>query len=291
MKIIFIASLGHSGSTLLDLMLNAHPQLVSVGELKQLSRYARFIPPPRKHRCTCMTESLWDCPFWSRVSALTEKACGRTIGELNVETYKDPESFHSDNVELFNAISAVAGKEYIVDSSKDPSRLRLLMDNPALEVFPIFLLRDPKGQICSSLRKGQNMVRAIADYAIINRRIYSSIKDRPHAVVRYEDLVRNPESTLSTLMEAIGLDFNLVQLRWAEKERHNVGGNRMRRQKTSKLELDDSWRRTLSVPRRLLIDFGASSLPSLILFGISQVSHRLLNKRRSLFHLLTYTQR
>ena len=38
MRVIFIASLSHSGSTLLDLMLNAHPQMVSVGELKQLGR-------------------------------------------------------------------------------------------------------------------------------------------------------------------------------------------------------------------------------------------------------------
>ena len=44
-RVIFIASLSHSGSTLLDLMLNAHPELVSVGELKQLSRYARFNKP------------------------------------------------------------------------------------------------------------------------------------------------------------------------------------------------------------------------------------------------------
>ena len=35
-KVVFIASLSHSGSTLLDLMLNAHPDVTSVGELKQL---------------------------------------------------------------------------------------------------------------------------------------------------------------------------------------------------------------------------------------------------------------
>jgi len=34
--------LSHSGSTLLDLMLNAHPQAISVGELKQLGRFARL---------------------------------------------------------------------------------------------------------------------------------------------------------------------------------------------------------------------------------------------------------
>ena len=42
MKVIFIASLSHSGSTLLDLMLNAHRDVISVGELKQLGRFARL---------------------------------------------------------------------------------------------------------------------------------------------------------------------------------------------------------------------------------------------------------
>ena len=49
-KVIFIASLSHSGSTLLDLMLNAHPQVASVGELKQLGRFARLEKPNRQLR-------------------------------------------------------------------------------------------------------------------------------------------------------------------------------------------------------------------------------------------------
>lgn len=33
MRLIYIVGTAHSGSTLLDLILNAHPQIVSVGEL------------------------------------------------------------------------------------------------------------------------------------------------------------------------------------------------------------------------------------------------------------------
>ena len=87
LKVIFIASLSHSGSTLLDLMLNAHPDVVSVGELKQLGRFARFEKPGRRLRCTCGAESLVSCDFWSRVSAMTKARIGRTIRDLNVEDY------------------------------------------------------------------------------------------------------------------------------------------------------------------------------------------------------------
>ena len=255
MKIVFIASLSHSGSTLLDLMLNAHPKVTSVGELKQLSRFARFQKRRVRHRCTCNADSLWECPFWSRVNAFAEQASGQTIGELNVEDYDDVESFKRDNVVLFEAIAAASGKEYIVDSSKSRSRLKLLMENPALDVFPVFLLRDPKGQVCSALNKSKtNMRNLILDYVSTNRGIYSIVKGRPHIIVRYERLVCSPERTLRMLMEAIGLAFDPVQLNWAVQERHNVGGNGMRRGTTSKLKLDDRWRQDLSLTEKFVID-------------------------------------
>ena len=75
-KVVFIASLSHSGSTLLDLMLNAHPDVASVGELKQLGRFARLEKPNRRLRCTCGADSLLTCEFWTKVSALTKAATG-----------------------------------------------------------------------------------------------------------------------------------------------------------------------------------------------------------------------
>ena len=107
-KVIFIASLSHSGSTLLDLMLNAHPEVASVGELKQLGRFARLEKPNRQLRCTCGAENLMSCEFWTKVSALTKAATGRTIGELNVEDYDEVESFDRDNAALFQAIATVS---------------------------------------------------------------------------------------------------------------------------------------------------------------------------------------
>ena len=119
MRVIFIASLSHSGSTLLDLMLNAHPELVSVGELKQLSRFARF-NKPKQPRCTCGTPSLWDCDFWKSVNDVTNRISGKTIADINVEDYEEFIGFQKDNVVLFKAIAEASGKQYIVDLSKSP---------------------------------------------------------------------------------------------------------------------------------------------------------------------------
>ena len=237
-------------------MLNAHPEVASVGELKQLGRFARLEKPNRQLRCTCGAESLLSCKFWARVSDLTKAAAGRTIGELNVEDYDEVESFDRDNAALFQAIATVSGKRYVVDSSKHVARLSLLIKNPALDVFPVFLLRDPKGQICSSKKSSASLVKLIGNYVRTNREIHELVKDRPHSVVRYEELVRNPEQVLDSLMRQLGLSFDRQQLEWASQTRHNVGGNGMRRSHSSELKLDEKWRDHLTLLQKLAIDAG-----------------------------------
>lgn len=255
LKVVFIASLSHSGSTLLDLMLNAHPEMISVGELKQLGRFARLEKKGRRRRCTCGAPSVYDCEFWKEVGALTE-ATGRHLKDLNVEDYADRDNFDRDNVVLFKAIADASGKDYIVDSSKHPTRLMLLLQNPEIDVFPVFLLRNPKGQIHSAQKNPTPLSKLISSYVRTNREIHGAVKDRPHAVVRYEELVRSPEATLSDLMRAMGLAFDARQLDWASPVRHNVGGNGMRRGRSSALKLDDRWRDRLSLVEKVAIDIG-----------------------------------
>ena len=256
MKVLFITGLSHSGSTLLDVMLNAHPEIVSVGELKQLGRFARY-EKNGLHQCTCGAESIWTCPLWSQVEPRTQATIGRSLSDLNVEDYADVGSFNRDNVALFNAISAASGKRYIVDSSKHRDRLSLLIQTPSLDVFPIFVLRDPRGQICSSLRKRQGeLAELIYRYVATNRDIYELVRRIPHGVVYYEQLVRQPERTLNALLRKIDLTFDPCQLEWANQIRHNVGGNRMRWRETSELTLDDTWREKLTLSQKLAIRTG-----------------------------------
>jgi hypothetical protein len=255
-RVIFIASLSHSGSTLLDLMLNAHPQMVSVGELKQLARFARLEKIGRHRRCTCGARTVHECEFWNRVGAIIEADTGQSLEDLNVENYRDEASFARDNVTLFKAIAEATGKEYIVDSSKHPARLMLLLRNPIIDVLPIFLLRSPKGQICSAQKRPTSLTTLIGTYVRTNRKIYSAVKDRPHAVVHYEQLVQQPEATLALLMRGLGLSFDPLQLQWAAPVRHNVGGNGMRRGTSSELKLDERWRDHFGLGEKVAIDIG-----------------------------------
>ena len=96
-KVIYIAGTSHSGSTLLDLMLNAHPEIISVGELVNLARHLEYKKPHKKRytSCSCGAPSLWQCDFWSRVNKATLQTEGKSIGELDVLNYRgSAESTH-----------------------------------------------------------------------------------------------------------------------------------------------------------------------------------------------------
>src|SRR3990172_10422147 len=86
MRVIYIAGAAHSGSTLLDLMLNAHPDIVSVGEVLKLNRQLAYRDTEKKTyaACSCGAASLWDCKFWSAVDTKTRASTGKSIAELEI---------------------------------------------------------------------------------------------------------------------------------------------------------------------------------------------------------------
>lgn len=69
-KIVYIAGAGHSGTTLLDLLLGNHSRISAVGELNRLSL------TPATRRCAC-GELIPACPYWTRVAANIAERLGR----------------------------------------------------------------------------------------------------------------------------------------------------------------------------------------------------------------------
>lgn len=254
MKIAYIVGLGRSGSTLLDLMLNAHSRTTTVGEVKKLKSYAAARRKVRRkqrghltsgNRCTCQAETIWQCEFWSQVNRILEEKHGMNLLDLNIQS-KDEERFRHDNKILFHALGEASGAEVVVDSSKSLRRLFRLINVPGLEVYPIQIVRNPWGR-SNSVRKDRSRVYTAAiHYSYDCIRTYLSLAAKPHKMVRYEELVSEPRQQLQDLMHYMGLEFEEGQLDWANQESHNIAGNRMRRGQDSTLKLDTSWRYELT---------------------------------------------
>jgi hypothetical protein len=252
MRVIYIAGTSHSGSTLLDLMLNAHPQIVSVGEIVRLKSAWIHRKPAV---CTCRNP-VAECAFWLRVDQRARELSGRSLTQLDILDHSSSDERSAPNATVFRAISDVTGNAFIVDSSKSPERLGYLMSLRGLNVYPIHLIRSPKAQIASVVKKRNTLFKAISRYEMTHQQIRKNLRRNAHAVVRYEDLVNYPERTLSIILEPLGLSFDPQQLSWALKAKHNISGNRMRRYTTSELVLDERWKTMLSHTQKLAIDIG-----------------------------------
>jgi hypothetical protein len=242
LRVLYIAGMGHTGSTLLDLLLSSHSRIVSVGEAKTLAGK----PSP----CTC-GESLEDCSFWSAVSRRLENDVGRTLRGLQM---LGPEPrFAEDNAAFFRAVAAEAGTGWIVDSSKNRRRLQALLQSPDLEIKPIHLVRDPRGVVFSNLRKGRPLERIARSYVRNFERLRSLLDDRPHAVVHYEWLASHPRAALQAIHAWIGLPFEERQLDWGGRERHNLNGNRLRFDSGGPIRVDLAWQSALDVAQQSAI--------------------------------------
>ena len=121
MRLIYIAGTSHSGSTLLDLMLNAHPANLRV-------RRAAEAQPPAHGRgmrarepiapCSCGAPTLSECPFWSEVDKRTRATTGKPLADLDMQDYGESDAGAAPNEVVFKAMAEVSGKSFIVDSSK-----------------------------------------------------------------------------------------------------------------------------------------------------------------------------
>ena len=69
-RLVLIASAGHSGSTLLDLLLGNHSGVSSAGEMNRLTLY------PEERLCACGA-TVAQCPYWSGIRAQLGRALGR----------------------------------------------------------------------------------------------------------------------------------------------------------------------------------------------------------------------
>lgn len=256
--IVYIASMPHSGSTLLDLMISTHSQVFSIGEAFQLADYAHTRRTKNErtklgNECTCGAATIWECSFWPEVDRVIRKNSGIGLRDLRIQN-PDPEIFHRHNKLLFDAVAELSGASVIVDSSKLGRRLGALMAANFAPVIPIHLHRDPRGQIYSVTRRThQRMLRPALRYCRETIQTAHLLQHRPHISVAYEDLVRYPAEQLQSIMKQIGLPFESAQLDWHKPIRHNLSGNAMRRSTDSGIRADEKWRLGLSSGQKAAI--------------------------------------
>lgn len=183
--LLYILAASHSGSTLLAMLLGAHPDVCAVGELKATS-----LGDVDRYRCSC-GELIKECGFWARVSdgmarrgfsfditdAGTDfRSSGtaytrRLLRPLHrgpfLERVRDAGLWLSStwrarlpliqqrNAALVATLSEVRDAKVVLDSSKISLRLKYLLRNPQINVKVVRLIRDGRGGMLTYMDPAQ----------------------------------------------------------------------------------------------------------------------------------------
>ena len=281
-RYVFLASNAYSGSTLLSFLLGAHPQIGTVSDVSGQRRQRKM----STFACSCgrLMES---CPFWRSLAEELDRsgidfslanfrlgfddrdprwlgsARVRTLGGQTAEALRDRlfrllpgderhmRQLGRRNAAFAAAVLAVTDASVFVDASKERLRARYLQRyvDPGLRV--IHLVRDVRGVVESTLRRGKlgiSAIEAARRWAHTNEAIMRSVDavspDR-RLLVRYEDLCTDLVGTMRRLFTFSGVDPNVDVGRFVANEQHLIG-NRMRLNGVDEVRLDERWRTSIA---------------------------------------------
>jgi Sulfotransferase family/Right handed beta helix region len=257
--IAYVMSLPHSGSTLCGSLLGGHSQAFCLGEPWKLGQYAR-LERKTTHKtalgnsCTCGAPDIWACTFWPKVDSEVYQKSGLSLRDLDTAS-SDPERFKRDNKLMYDAVAAVTGASLLVDSSKRVERLQQLVASDFAPIKIVHLLRSPRGQVLSNMKRtGRGPYRHAVRNAIETMRMILAGRSSQAVSTRYEDMAANAENWLTELMPEFGLEFESEQLNWANLERHNISGNLSRATKDNTIKVDRSWETGLKPLHKIYVD-------------------------------------
>jgi len=229
-KVVFIIGCGHSGSTLLDLILGSHSQAFSLGELRYIgSLLPADAADSAATRICDICEDI--CDFWNRKANIRllklyysrQTYLQRALGRLALYMYNP-----------YRLLFDWSGKSILIDSSKAPGwimrQLSVRHTWGNIEPYLLFICRDGRAVVNSFLRKYPE--RNIADktkewLTQINKmkKYYADFPEARRMRVHYEELATHPREVSEQICHLLDIDFEPEMLRYWRHAHHIIRGN------------------------------------------------------------------
>lgn len=263
---MLLVGAGHSGSTLLDLIMDSHSKIVGVGEL---SHYRRAYET--NVSCSCK-KIVKNCEFWkkvfdkidaSKLPLIYQKKLDFLLNKNKYFYFDDYEkeisikNYVSTTEKIYRKILQESGKSIIFDSSKSYYRAEaIIKSNSNLDITLIHLVRDGRGVAYSNIKLGRNGFSFMKKWMMTNLKI-ELIKLRNKNIknifILYEDFIKDPEKVLTNILEQVGTTFEPSMLKFRDSEHHQPGGNLNLRVETNsdKIRLDNKWINSMSILNKI----------------------------------------
>jgi hypothetical protein len=272
---VYITSASFSGSTLLTFLLNSHPKIATIGEMKGDSMDVE------KYRCSC-GEPIGRCGFWqSLVARIRERGVAFDLSNVWTQSgFRIPGAPFANRIvrhrhrawplelcrdaflalspgcrrafervvrtnEVFvQAVTELTGRPIFVDASKDAIRLKYLRRIESFRTKVIYMIRDGRGVMLSNMKHfGMSPEVAAREWVSAQREISCALKafaPPSQLLIRYEDLCRDPRGVMARVFRAIGVPPDEAATDFRALE-HHILGNAMRLANRSEIQLDVRW--------------------------------------------------
>jgi len=236
-KVLFIVGSGRSGSTLLSFILGSHPECFNLGELDKFYRYYQ----QGKKLCAICRE---DCSFWNgQFTELERKQLAAVLGNTRLNPYlplKIERAIHSwlGNRGVFSPYSYLLDKSkesILFDSSKELDWVKEKSSHQEfrsgdLKSHLLFIVRDGRAVMSSILRirptwTAERFCQDWSKKMRDAREFYDQFPSDRKMMVRYEELVTQPEQTLKQLCALLAIDFVPEIFSYWKYDHHPVSGN------------------------------------------------------------------
>ncbi len=276
-ELLYILSHSYSGSTLLTLLLAAHPKIATVGELK-----ASAMGDIETYRCSCGA-LLNECEFWRQVQhGMQERGASFSLANIGTHFNNGGRAFRrliqlcvrhpmcallssitldvlpsykrrvmtimDQNRLLIDVITTIQGGRVFLDGSKDPARLNQFLARSLWKIKVIHLVRDGRGVVNSYMKHYRVDTRAAArEWVSAERecdRVLSRLSPSNVLTITYEDLCGDPQAVVGRILTFVGLDQTLQGTRSSASGFH-ILGNKMRLDSTGSIAVDETWKKDL----------------------------------------------
>jgi hypothetical protein len=271
-----------TGSTLLGLLLNEHPDCASIGAATGLIRDVDL----STYACSC-GKLFRECEFWDYIAART-RALGypvnvyetnfwnthlrlshnrvinallvRSLGWDPLNNVRDASVGRLAKVRraishmgwntwsLASAVLERTGKSVLVDTARDHQRPKYLATHPLLDLKVIHLIRDPRGNSASIMKHSgadaASAARQWTHYNVEAARVRRYLPARSWMTLHYEELCADPASVLDRISDFLEVQRAQSQPAPRAADRHVIG-NPMRLKALSEIREDRSWQTQL----------------------------------------------
>lgn len=219
-KVIYVMGAGHSGTTILGVTLGNCAEIFYAGEVEEWLVNGGVPPYAGMERTR----------FWDRVRREVEGADELFGGEPNrllerssalFRIHESPARrrmrrlYRTVTERLFGAIADVAGTTHVVDTSHFPLRARELQALDGIELYLLFLVRDPETVVASYVREisrhevAERRLRILATNAnlwlthLLSLSVFLRHPPQRRMFLRYEDFVAHPREMLGQILRQV----------------------------------------------------------------------------------------